>query len=211
MGIQALKVAKAGTASAFFVLLFAAIYLIHARWFHVDVVLYSAVLDALIAATLAAGLLWTPYFSILSTLERLLLGAVWLLAGYSVAISGPTVVDRSFSLYLLEKLAQRGGGIERSAFDKEVMDEFMQEHRLIDVRLTEQLESGTIRIEGDCVLLTSKGYMVVDASTFFRRELLPRKRLLMGEYTDVLTHPLERSASEPTAPYTCSDAPASGQ
>ena len=43
---------------------------------------------------------------------------VWLLLGYILAISVPTVLDRSLSFYILEKLQQRGGGIQQSRFNE---------------------------------------------------------------------------------------------
>jgi hypothetical protein len=63
----------------------------------------------------------------------------------------------------------------------------------MDVRLTEQLESGTILIEGGCVKLTNKGSVIASIGRFYRQNLLPKKRLLMGKYTDDLTDPFRYS------------------
>ena len=71
--------------------------------------------------------------------------------------------------------------------------EYAKEHRLADVRLTEQLASGTIWVENGCVHLTPKGNALADFSRFFRAHLLPKQRLLMGQYSDDLTHPLRDS------------------
>jgi hypothetical protein len=58
------------------------------------VVLYSAIFDAVAAAAIcAAPLHLARIFNALSGLERILLVAIWLLAGYSFAISIPTVID----------------------------------------------------------------------------------------------------------------------
>ncbi|WP_216074005.1 hypothetical protein, partial [Acinetobacter baumannii] len=78
-----------------------------------------------------------------SRLELIQLAAIWLLGGYVFAISVPTVIDRSLSFYILEKLQQRGGGIREDAFRQVFTEEYVREHHLVEVRLTEQLQSGT--------------------------------------------------------------------
>lgn len=202
MGVQALKIGRAAVASALYLLLLPLVYVVHARFFSVDVVLYSALTDVLLATGLCSLLLWRlAWFSPLGLLEKLQLVAIWFLVGYALAISVPTVLDRSLSFYLLEKLQQRGGGIRQEALAGIIADEFMQEHRLVDARLTEQLASGTIAIVDGCVVLTSKGRSIASASRAFRAHLLPKRRLLMGEYSDDLTDPFARSHAE--VAYTC--------
>lgn len=185
-----------------FLILLLLIYAVHVRLFPVNVVFYSALIDAVIAASIGALLLFSlRFFQPLSSLERILLIIIWILVGYSFAISVPTVIDRSLSFYILEKIQQRGGGIERDAFEQVFTDEYMKEYRLVDVRLTEQLESGTITIDGDCVRLTNKGDQIASLGQYFRRNWLPRQRLLMGEYTDALTDPFRESRA--SVDYTC--------
>ena len=181
-----------------FIALLLATYTVHARYFDVDVVFYAALLDVVIAAT-AAGLLLVAIraFDVLGGLEKILLLAIWLLGGYAFAISIPTVIDRSLSFYILEKLDQRGGGIREDAFEGIFAGEFMREHRLVDVRLTEQLESGTVVVNDGCVQLTEKGYRIAAFSRYFRTHLLPRRRLLRGEYSDDLVDPFARSDALP--------------
>ena len=111
---------------------------------------------------------------------------IYLLVGYSIALSVPTIIDRSLSFYILEKIDQRGGGVKEASLEKIFKEEYISEHRLIDVRLTEQLESGTIIIENNCVKITNKGKIFVYISSNFRKHLLPKKRLLKNEYTDAL-------------------------
>ncbi len=167
-----------------------------------NVVFYSAIVDGVLAAFITAGLVMAlQSFSVFSGFEKLQMLIIWLLAAYALAISVPTVLDRSLSFYILEKLQQRGGGIQRSRFAEVFTDEYLKEHRLVDVRLTEQLESGTIRIENGCVLLTPRATGSTSFSRFFRRHLLPRQRLLMGQYSDDLTDPFRSSAAQKT--YTC--------
>ena len=84
-----------------------------------------------------------------------------------------------------------GGGIRLDAFEEVFTKEYVKEYRLIDVRLTEQLKSGTIEINDGCVKITKKGKKIADFSKKFRHHFLPKNRLLMGEYSPDLTVPFK--------------------
>ena len=73
------------------------------------------------------------------------------------------------------------------------IDEYIPEMRLIDVRLTEQTQSGTIEIVNGCVRLTKKGQELASLSRFLRTHFLPKHRLLANVYTDVLVDPFANS------------------
>lgn len=173
------------------------IYWTHVQFIQVNVVFYAAIADIVIA-TFITGLVLFVFktFQIMTHLEKSLLILSWLLGGYALAISLPTVIDRSLSFYILEKLDQRGGAIRQDGFENVFSKEYLYEHRLVDVRLTEQLESGTITIKDGCVHLTEKGQAIVKLSQYFRTHWLPKKRLLMDEYTDDLTKPFRDSTSD---------------
>jgi hypothetical protein len=148
----------------------------------------------LIAAALTLTLSWlTGYLKTLNSLEGFQSLLIFILTGYIFAISVPTVIDRSLSFYILEKISQRGGGVKADAVEFIFKNEYIREHRLIDVRLTEQLESGTIYIDNGCVKLTHRGKNLAKFSRFYRTNLLPKKRLLMGKHTDALTDPFRDS------------------
>jgi len=181
--------------SIVFIGLLAGIYLFHAWHLPVQVIFYSAIEDALVAAAITAALVFAlrrrlPF----GGFERFLLVLIWLLGGYGFAISGPAVLDRSLSFYILEKLQQRGGGIREDAIAQVFVNEYMPEFRLVDVRLTEQLQSGTIDITNGCVRLTERGQRLASISHFIRANLLARHRLLAGVYTDALVDPLAHGA-----------------
>jgi hypothetical protein len=197
-----MKLIRSGIATAIFVMLLFLIYYIHITYFSVNVVFYAAIADAVLA-TLIAGLILflLTYFRHFNWFEKSQMILIWLLAGYAFAISVPTVIDRSLSFYILEKIQQRGGGIRLDSFEQVFTKEYVKEHRLVDVRLTEQLESGTIKIEGECVKLTEKGNKIAGFSRAFRQNLLPKQRLLMGKYSDDLTNPFKNSA--PASDYSC--------
>ena len=189
-----MKYLKFVIATAVYTLLLLVIYVLHVRYVPVNVVFYSAILDAVLATILAAALIATVrWFKVFTRFETLQLCCIWLLLGYSFAISVPTVIDRSLSFYILEKLQQRGGGIKLDAFDQVFTQEYVKEHRLVDVRLTEQQQSGTVEIKDGCVKLTAWGQTIASSRRYFRAHFLPKQRLLMGKYSDDLTDPFRNS------------------
>lgn len=185
-----------------FVLILLVIYFAYIHLLRVDVVFYASIASALIAvAIFGVALVTLRYFHSFSALEKTQQLVICLLVGYVFAISAPTVIDRSLSFYILEKLQQRGGGIELAKFDHVFQVEYMKEHRLLDIRLTEQAESGTISIESGCVKLTQRGERLATFSRLFRKYMLPKERLIRGKYTDALVDPF--SYSEPSPDYLC--------
>lgn len=191
------KFIKALLATISFVLVLLTIYAVHMTMFRVNVVFYAAIADALMAAAICGiSVFFVGFFRTLSGFEKSQLIVIWLLSGYSFAISVPTVIDRSLSFYILEKIQQRGGGIRQDAFEQVFTQEYVNEHRLVDVRITEQLESGTIEIKNGCVLLTAKGERVASFGRYYRTHWLPKQRLLMGQYSDDLTDPFKNSAKQ---------------
>ena len=76
-------------------------------------------------------------------------------------------------------------------------NDYINEYKLVEVRITEQLESGTIIIVDNCITLTHMGEFIANLSSFFRENLLAKKRLLMDQYTDELTVPLKSSVVNP--------------
>ena len=197
-----MKLYRSLFATLLFLAVTACIYYVHVTYLNVNVVFYSAIADCLLATTVCAlVLLGIRYFAIFSLFEKMQLTLIWFLIGYILAISVPTVIDRSLSFYILEKIQQRGGGIQLARFEDVFTKEYVKEHRLVDVRLTEQQESGTIRIENNCVKLTPLGNRLAAFSRFFRQNLLPKNRLLMGKYSDDLIDPFRHS--EKVSDYEC--------
>lgn len=171
---------------------------VHFRFFSVDVVFYSVLMDVALAMVIAGVESWfiifrrnIPKFAFVQLL------IIFGLGGYIFAITLPTVIDRSYSIYMLSKLEQHDGKLKKSAFDHAVIDEFMREHKLADARLTEQLKSGTIMMSGDCVQLTQRGEWVVSFARWYRQHMLPQHRLLGDQYTDALTDPFRQPSQMP--------------
>lgn len=191
------------TSTLVFIAVLLGTYWVHVNFFPVNVVFYAAIFDVGIATGVSVLILYLwRIFRVLTGFEKLLIILIWLLSGYALAISVPTVIDRSLSFYILEKLNQRGGGIREDAMERVFTEEYLKEHQLVAVRLTEQLESGTIKIENGCVMLTPAGERIVKLSRWFRTNLLPTQRLLLGNYSDALTDPFRNSIS--TVDYGCS-------
>jgi hypothetical protein len=190
-----------GVAALFFVA-FGSIHYIHFRFMQVDVVLFSAVLDGMLATLLTGLILFTHhFFSPIQFGEKILLTIICALTGYTLALSIPAVIDRSLSFYILEKLQQRGGGILLDRMPEVFIQEYMKEHHLVDVRMTEQLEAGTVVVRDGCVRLTPWGDSIATASRFYRLHFLPTRRLLMGTYSAALVDPFK--SDEGGKDYTC--------
>lgn len=173
-----------------FLIIYFSFYYLHINFFEIDVLLYSAVFDSLLATIVLSTLIFFKLVATsLSILEKFLISTICFLIGYSIAITIPTLIDRSLSLYLLEKIEQKGGQINYEKFEILFVEEYIKEHSLVDIRITEQLESGTIKVTNKCVTLTDRGLKIVAFSKFFRKYLLPKKRLVANEFTAKLTEP----------------------
>jgi hypothetical protein len=189
-------------AAALFLLIFGAIHYVHFRFMLVNVVLFSAVLDGLLATLITCVILFTNrFFSTVQISEKILLSVIFSLTGYTLALSIPAVIDRSLSFYILEKLQQRGGGILLNRMPEVFTQEYMKEHHLVDIRITEQMEAGTVVVRDGCVLLTPWGNSMATASRFYRLHFLPTRRLLMGTYSSALVDPFQGDRG--TKDYTC--------
>ena len=193
-----MKYLKLLTTFFLFVVISCITYIIYINYFKVDVVFYASLFIALLSVIVFSILIFMiPFFNEFSFFEKIQQIIIAFLTGYILAISVPTVIDRSLSFYILEKLQQRDGGILYEKFSYIFTNEFVRESRLVDIRITEQLQSGTIKIENGCVRLTQKGDAIASFGRFFRKNLLPKKRLLLNEYTDQLVDPFVRSDKVP--------------
>ena len=198
----------------------AAINFAHFRYFTVDVVFYAALADVFLAAIATACIVALAHrltsrqssagglVHILTGTEMALAAICAILIGYIAAISIPTVIDRSLSIYILEKLEQRGGAIALEAMSEIFAKEYVPEHRLVDARMTEQLESGSITIDEGYVRLTPRGKRITAFTRYYRQHLLPKKRVLLGEVSSDLTDPFRHPT--PRVNYRCPNGFASG-
>ncbi len=173
-------------------LIFFVVNYLHFQLVPVYVILYACLADALIALVLVWGIYflvhWGKVELAATEVALSLLTSFLAIALYSVM--GPTVIDRSLSIYIVEKVAQRGGEVAEAAMPAIFIEEYMPEYRLVDVRMTEQLASGTLRLENGCLYLTDRGRRIAGFANFYRKHFLPQRRILMGQETSQLTDPL---------------------
>jgi hypothetical protein len=201
-----LKLLTIITAVVLSLLLFLAINIFHFRFFPVHVVLYDSLIDVVIAAVASVVfyLLLRRRLRMINIYEAGLCIALTVLIAVNYSVSVPTIIDRSLSVYILEKLQQRGGSIRESAFEEILTKEFFPEHRLVDIRLTEQMNSGTITIDNNnCVRLTARGDRIANFTRWYRATILPKHREIMGKLSDDLTDPFRNSIVR--VPYECKE------
>ena len=174
--------------------IFLSVYIVHINFFTVQVILYSALFDAFIALIFFAALSFFFKHRVnLDFFESIVIMLLLSLLGYSLSLSLPTVIDRSLSFYFLEKIEQHNGSIKKASMRDIFINDYIDEYKLIEIRITEQLESGTIQLDGTCISLTKRGYLVAKFSNFFRKNLLANNRLILDEYSNHLTNPLGNS------------------
>jgi hypothetical protein len=163
-------------------LVFVALNVAHFWFLPVTVVLYATLFDAVMAAALVAALalgLRRRQLSVAPAEVTLTLCVGFLIAViYSIMV--PALIDRSLSIYMLEKLRQYGGGLQQEIIEDVLRRDYFEERDVVNARLTEQLKSGTIRVENGCILLTPRGELVVTLSQLYRNALLPKQREING-------------------------------
>lgn len=179
---------SAGLGAAFLIVNF-----LHFQYITVAVILYACIWDAIIASVIVLGayIYSRRKAPVLPPTEFALTAVASNLLILLYAVMGPTVIDRSLSVYIVEKIDYRGGRVAELAMPKIISEEFMDEYRVADVRMTEQITSGTAKIVNGCIELTPRGAAVVKFTRFYRQHFLPKRRQLGSEITDELTRPYQ--------------------
>jgi hypothetical protein len=191
-----MKIKKFIVVTLLYITILFSTYYLHITFFNVDVVFYDAVIDVVVAALILIIFIFKlKYFELFTFFEKAQASIIMLLLGYALAITVPTVIDRSLSFYILEKIEQQGGGIKYSSINDIFTEDYLVEHRLMDIRITEQIESGTIKFIDSCIVLTDRGRYLSSFSRFFRKNFLPKKRLIQGKYTDDLVDPFSNGSN----------------
>jgi hypothetical protein len=161
-------------------------YWLHVSYLNIDVLLYSTIQDVLISLLIFITLNYLYKSKVLlSKFELFLTLIIFLLFGYIFAISLPTIIDRSLSFYLLEKIEQNDG-LKFSEVKSVIKDEYIDELKVSEMRITEQVKSGTIQINNNCIRLTKFGKNITKFSYFFRKNFLPKNRLIGESYSSEL-------------------------
>ena len=181
----------------FFIFIAVSVNIFHNIYFNVNVVFYSALFDITVALILT--IILSKFFKLFlqfNFFELILICSICMCCGYIYAITIPTVIDRSLSIYFLEKIKQKGGGIKSDLVGQLISNEYIREYQVVAARVTEQIESGTISISNGCITLTPMGESIVVFTSYVRKNLLPKSRLLYNVYNDSLTDPFSRDSSD---------------
>ena len=175
---------------ACYIFILLVVHFLHVAFFEVDVVFYSALFDAWLASLIfifALYFLWS-----IKSFDKVFYFTVFSFSlGYIFAISVPTVVDRSLSFYIIEKLRNNGGAAKIGFMQEDFFSVYAKEYRVMDIRITEQIESSMIIRDGDCIKLTRNGELVAAFSQLYRENFLPKKRRIGDDYSDDLARRTE--------------------
>lgn len=170
---------------SFIIILFSINYL-HFNFGYVTVVFYDTIL-VVFASVLCTNLVFWKILRKRSLDYSFLITLCSLLLGYAYAISVPTVIDRSLSIYILESIKRNQASITLDGLDRLIRENYISDHKLAQIRLTEQVESGTLSVDDyGCINLTDKGRFVVLMTTLYRKEFLPNSRLIGDSYSSAL-------------------------
>ncbi|MEL6245291.1 MAG: hypothetical protein AAFQ85_08080 [Pseudomonadota bacterium] len=189
------KIIEMVALSAAFGVVFLIVNAIHFRTLPVSVIFYACILDAIIASiiVLFAFRSLRAKMTTLHSTEIALVAIASNLLILLYALAGPTVIDRSLSIYIVEKIDFRGGEVAEDAMPEIILKEFWQEYRVPEVRMTEQMTSGTVDIKDGCIHLTARGRILANFTRFYRRTFLPQRRVIGDDVTNALSHPYQNA------------------
>ncbi len=161
------------------------IYWVHITFIKINVLLYSGIQDVIISVIIFILINKFIMKNFLNNTEKILIPIILFQLGYNLIISIPTIIDRSLSFYLLEKI-NKINGINKNDVEGLIRNEYLKEMRVAEMRITEQINSGTLELKNNCIKLTKTGKNVTDISSFIRKNFLPKKRLIGSEYSENL-------------------------
>ena len=158
-------------------------YYIHINYLPISVILYSTIIDLLLSIFVTAIVFkiifkkkWSFFFKPLN----LSIILCFLSIGINFCILVPTLIDRSLSVYFLEKIYENKGKMEIENIDEMIINKFFLEKKLGRIRIEEQKNSSTLYVKNNTVYLTEFGFVVVNFTKWFSRNLLPKKRIIYG-------------------------------
>lgn len=159
--------------------LFLTINVIHFHFFNVNVILYTLLFDLIISLLVVIiGLTVINknfYFN-----KNLLLTILLLIATSQTlviyAFVVPTAIERSLSVYLLEKLESNKGVLSISDFNIIAKKEYFNDMNVVETRINEQIATGTIEVIDDKIIITDKGKSMLRIFSFVKSYLLPYRK-----------------------------------
>ena len=158
--------------------LFFTINAIHFNFFNVNVILYTLLFDlivSLLVVVIGLAIINKKFY----LNKNLLLTILFLIATSQAlviyAFVVPTAIERSLSVYLLERLESNQGMLSISAFNIIAKHEYFNDMNVVETRIDEQIATGSIIIVSGKVVLTDKGKVLIKVFSFIKKYLLPQK------------------------------------
>ena len=159
--------------------LFFTINAIHFYFFNVNVILYTLLFDLIISLLVVViGLAVINKNFYLN--KNLLLTILFLIATSQTlviyAFVVPTAIERSLSVYLLERLESNKGTLSISDFNIIAKNEYFNDMNAVETRINEQIATGSIEVIDDKVIITDKGKSMLRIFSFVKSYLLPDRK-----------------------------------
>ena len=132
--------------------------------------------DKFLSAMLALATIWVFYIR-----KRFVRSAQVILIILFASVSlnfillGPVAMQRSLSLYLLQKISAQGGVATKDEMIYAISVQYPAEMDVYQQRLTEQIVSGNIILEGNEIKLTNSGRAVLWISKIINRLFVSRE------------------------------------
>lgn len=93
---------------------------------------------------------------------------IFILSSYSFNITFPTVIERSYSICLIDLVGEREEGIALSELNQKLIDEFYSPYQT-EKRIKEQLAINTIIVHGDNIRLSTRGKILLGFNNLLRK------------------------------------------
>ena len=150
--------------------------LVSVRFLMFSVTLYGSMFGSFVAALISLLILGKlKFFRIFNSFEKYLIISIFLLVGYSYSITVPTIIDRSLTIYMLGELKNSPGGITKARLEHDLTDSYIRDYQLIPTRILEQIVSGTITVDNNCIKLTRTGKFIAEISQYYKNLFLPTR------------------------------------
>ena len=157
--------------------LFFIINAIHFHFFNVNVILYTLLFDlivSLLVVVIGLAIINKNFYLNKNVLLTILFLIATSQALVIYAFVVPTAIERSLSVYLLERVESNQGMLSISDFNIIAKHGYFNDMKVVETRIDEQIATGSIIIVGNKVVLTDKGRVLIKAFSFIKKYLLPQ-------------------------------------
>jgi hypothetical protein len=165
--------------SIILIFIFAFTYYLHMNYLSVSVVLYATIIDLLVSILVTViifKIIFKKNWSYFLKPINISIILCFISIGINFCILVPTLIDRSLSVYFLEKIYENNGKIKIRDIDEMIINKFFLEKKLGRIRIEEQRNSSTLYVKNNTIYLTEFGFLVVKFTKWFSSNLLPKKR-----------------------------------